>query len=399
MHLGYLSSRYPAISHTFIRREVEAMRVRGFTVSTFSLRASEHLLAEEDQRERETTWVIVPQSSVRIVVDHAAAALKRPVAYMSTLQLALRHRLPGARAGLWALFHFAEAVLLARELERRRVEHLHVHFSNAGGTVGMLAARYLDLPWSITLHGSADFEAPTRMLIPAKIVSTRFTVCVSNFGRVLAMRDSDPGQWAKLSVIRCGVDLTRLPKRQRPPENARPRVLSVGRLSPEKGFVGLVEAFAEVCARGLDAELLILGEGPERARIEAAIARHGLAARCRLPGAAAPAQVEAEMRNADVFAMASFMEGLPVVLVEAMALGVPVVAPRVAGIPELIEHDHTGYLFTPGVWSELAAELSRLLAPGGQRASTIDAARRRIEAEFDVHVSAAKLARQLTEAQ
>ena len=283
MRIGYIASRYPAVSHTFIRREVAAMRERGFEIDTFSLRRAEQVLSDEDTQERAATWAIVPQPLLRIAGEHAAAFATRPGAYLETLRTAVHHRMPGARSALWSLFHFAEAVLLGRELERRGVRHLHSHFSNAGGDVGMLAARYLGIGWSLTLHGSADFDAPTRSLLGEKIAASRFTVCVSHFGRALAMRLSDPRDWDKLSIVRCGVDPRALALRPSAPNNARARVLSVGRLSPEKGFLGLVDAFAAVCAQGIDAELRILGDGPERARIEARIAQHGLTDRSSCP--------------------------------------------------------------------------------------------------------------------
>jgi glycosyltransferase involved in cell wall biosynthesis len=391
MRVAYLASRYPEISHTFIRREVLALRERGVQVDTFTLRAPDRVLSDEDRAEQDSTWAVLPRSAIGILTDHLAAFVTRPGHYVDTLAHATHHRMPGLRSLLWSTFHFAEAIILAQELKRRGVRHLHSHFSNAGGDVGMLASRFLGISWSVTLHGSADFDAPTRSLLAEKIAAAQFTACVSHFGRALAMRLGAPVDWDKLVVVRCGVDLTRLPMRQERVRPTRSRILSIGRLSPEKGFLGLVDAFAMVVARGTDCELRILGEGDERQRIEARIAEHGLQDRCWLPGAASEQQVQAELQDADVFAMSSFMEGLPVALMEAMAIGVPVVAPRVAGIPELIEHGSTGLLFTPAVWTDLATCLHRMLTDTSAAQQMAGAGRRVVESEFDVRVAVVPL--------
>jgi colanic acid/amylovoran biosynthesis glycosyltransferase len=385
VRVAYLASSYPAASHTFIRREIEALRARGAQIDTFTVRRarSGELRAEADRREADATWSVLPAPPLALAAAHASAILTRPVAYLRVLRESLVQRTSGARASLWALFHFAEAIRLARELERRGHRHLHVHFSNAGADVGRLAASYLGISWSVTLHGSADFDSPTRELLAGKIASARFTVCVSDFGRAQALRLVDPLHWPKVLVARCGLDLKRIPPRGAR-ERTRPRVLCVGRLSPEKGHVGLVEAFAALTRTGVDAELRIVGEGPERARIEEAVARLGLGARISLPGTASEDEVRAELAQADVFALSSFMEGLPVSMLEAMAQGVPVVVPRLSGVPEAALDGETALLYTPGRWDELAACLARLLRDPALGERLAAGARAKVEAEYEI---------------
>jgi colanic acid/amylovoran biosynthesis glycosyltransferase len=382
VRIGYLVSQYPAPSHTFIRREVQALRRRGLNVETFSVRApgAAERLGAADEEERARTFYILSAGAGAMLGAHLWA-LARPGRYLATLGEALRHRVPGVRQLLWSLFYFFEGIVLARELARRRIGHLHNHFANAGANVGMLAAAFLDIGWSVTLHGTSEFDYPAGLLLGRKLARARFAACVSHFGMAQAMREADPRHWEKLFIVRCGIDLAALPPRQLASSPAR--IVCVGRLAPEKGHLGLIEAFARVLERGLAAELRLVGDGPERARIEAAIEARGLGQRCLLLGQRTEGETLAEVAAAQLLVSASLMEGLPVVLMEALGLGVAAVAPRVAGIPELVEDGVSGLLFTPADWAGLAAVLERALRDGPLRERLGRAGQERVRAEFD----------------
>ncbi len=387
MRIGYLVSEYPSVSHTFIRREVNALRERGAEIHTFSVKrpAASELLSPIDRRELAETGYILPVGLLELLRVHAIAAFGRPLAYVSCLRDALRHRLPGMRGAIWSVFHFAEAIRLAGKLESLGIRHLHNHFSNPGATVGFLTARFLGIPRSLTLHGSADFDSPTRPLLGAKIGQASFVACVSYHGRAQALRIADPADWSKVIIARCGLDLTKLPDplgRKRAP--GRCRIICVGRLSPEKGHLGLIDAFADLIDQGVDAELRILGEGPARVDLERQILRRGLGERCSLPGGVPEETVFQEIAASDLFVLPSFVEGLPIVLMEAMALRVPVIAPRLAGIPELVEDAKSGLLFTPTDWEELTGVMMRLIADPEQREQLAAEGRRKVETDFDV---------------
>lgn len=402
MRIAYLTSHYPAVSHTFIRREVAALRARGLEIDTWSVRAADpaELAFEADRAEAARTGTILPAGAWRLLRAHGRMLRAHPRGYASALLLAARHRMPGARAALWAVLHFGEAVLLAAELEARGVEQLHVHFGNSGGTVGLLAARLLGIEWSLSVHGSkAEFDYPAAPLLGAKVEAAAFVRCVSRFGCSQVMRLSEPEQWRKLFVANCGVDVASLPApAEAPPPEPRPRrIVAVGRLVPEKGHVGLLEAFRWVAERRADVELTIVGEGPDRRRLERHVETLALESRVHLVGARSEPEVLELVAAADVVALASLIEGLPVVLMEAMALGTPVVAPRLSGIPELVEHERTGLLFTPGDWSELATGIERLLDEPGLCKELRRAARERVEAEFDVPRAVEPLFRRFAE--
>jgi glycosyltransferase involved in cell wall biosynthesis len=363
LKVGYLVSQYPAASHTFIRREVEEMRLRGVEIQPFSVRrpTTRELSSPRDQAEFAKTYYLLPANLRKMLSAHVFALTIRPIAYLRVLLLALRHRVPGVRALVWAIFHFAEAIQLAQELELRQITRLHNHFANSGATVGLLASNFLQLPWSLTLHGISETDYPAGLLLSAKIEAASFVACVSEFGRAQAMRISPPEHWHKLTIVRCALDFNDLPKKPSRDPARRTRLICVGRLSPEKGHLGLSEAFANVLARGVDAELVLVGDGPERDKIEQTLSRLNLRDKVRLTGVLAEDATLAEIADADILVLASFMEGLPVVLMEAMALGIPVVATRVAGIPELVGDEQSGLLFTPANWDELADKLFRVL--------------------------------------
>lgn len=384
MRIGYLTSQYPATSHTFIRREIEALREQGLAIETFSVRRpdSVEIDTEWDRRAFEGTFYLLPISFFRLCMAHAVAFVERPGSYIRTFLLALRHRAPGMRSLVWALFHFAESIVLAQQLRRGGITHLHNHFANSAANVGLLASRFLDMPWSLTLHGISETDYPAGLLLADKIKEARFVACVSWFGRAQAMRITRPDQWDKFETVRCGVNLIDLPV---PAVHTQPlRVICVGRLSSEKGHAGLLEAFASLIARGVRARLVLVGDGPERDALIRQSAALGLEDNVEFAGRKNERDVQLEIAKSDLLVLPSFMEGLPVVLIEAMAIGVPVVASCVAGIPELIDDGTEGLLFRPADWHALSAAMAKLLSDNNLRARIVEAARIKVISEFDI---------------
>lgn len=412
MKVAYLVSQYPAPSHTFIAREIAALRRRGLDVVPCSVRAGVSL-SEPDRREAERTFTILPRpirapgradpeglrtsisAALPAVVGLVAALawnLRRPLRWLRALALSLRLHPPGMPGLAKSLAYFVEGMRLASELEARGVTHLHNHFANAASHAGMAAAEYLGIGWSLTLHGLGDWDGPSTVLLPEKVARTRFVACVSWYGRAQTMRLCPPEQWEKIHVVRCGVALEALPPRpQERGTTAGLRLLSVGRLSPEKGQIGLVEALHHAVRRGVDARLVIIGGGPEEGRIREAAASLGVTDRLELRGHQPAQEVLAALAGADVFLLSSFMEGLPVSIMEALAMQVPVVAPAITGIPELVIHQQTGLLFTAGRWDELGDCIAALGADPALRAALGARGRERVLAEFDADRAAEPL--------
>jgi glycosyltransferase involved in cell wall biosynthesis len=386
--IAYVVSQYPASSHTFIRREVDSLRRHGVDIRTYSIRrpSPAELKAPEDKASFDTTRFVLPMRMPTLLGAHLRALTTRPGAWFSLLRVALRHRAPGAKAMLWSLFHFAEAIVLAKMLREDGIAHVHNHFANAGATVGMLAARFAGLPWSLTLHGISETDYPAGLTLGAKLEAADFAACVSWFGRAQAMRVTAPAHWHKFATVRCGLDLPKLPAAP-PRTGPRREIVCVARLSPEKGHLGLLEAIEP-----LDVTLTLVGDGPMLAEIEAAVAAHGMVDRVRFAGRLDEAATLAAIARADLLVLPSFMEGLPIVLMEAMAIGVPVIGSRVAGVPELIEDGVEGLLFRPGDWADLRRAIARLRDEPdlGDRLAT--AARAKVEREFDIATAVLPLA-------
>lgn len=391
--IGYLTSQYPAASHTFIRREIEQLRLRGLTIQTYSIRRPDATLSSPvDLQMRDETYYILSAGLAAYMGSHFRALFTRPLRYFSGFAHAMRHRVPGLKALLWAMFHFAESIVLARRLEQDGVAHLHNHFANSAATVGMLASRFNGTGWSLTLHGISETDYPAGLLLADKIAEARFVACVSWFGRAQAMRIVPVSEWHKFHIVRCGIALSDLPE---PSKNAaarsRKQIVCVARLSSEKGHPGLLQAFAGLVRDGHDVELLLVGDGPEQEEIRAQCEKLALTDRVKMAGRLSEQDTLAAIAGSDILVLPSFMEGLPVVLMEAMALGKPVVASRIAGVPELIDDGQSGLLFHPADWDGLQKALDRTLSDETAAAERAGQARAKIASEFDGKIAVSPL--------
>jgi glycosyltransferase involved in cell wall biosynthesis len=401
--VGYLTAEYPLVSHTFIEREVAALRRLGVDVATFSVRRTpdEKLLSDTDRRAASETFAILPTSAGRLFRAHARAALRRPRRYARTLARALRLSPGGARATLWQLFYFAEAIILWDECRRRKITHVHAHFANVASAVTMLLAHYAaadGVTWSFTMHGPTEFDDVTRFALAEKIRAARFVACISDYCRAQMMRLVEPSEWDKLTVVRCGLDPHRLPAnlpRPRAP-NAPLRVLTIGRLVPDKGQMLLLQAVAQLQDHGVPITLTIVGDGPARAALQRATARLRLADRVEFTGSLGHPEVAERFAAADVFCLPSFAEGLPVVLMEAMSHGLPVIATRIAAVGELVQDGVSGAIVAPARVDELVDALARLAEDPALGARWGQAGRARVQRDYDVNRSVRILARLLT---
>lgn len=397
--VAYLISEYPAVSHTFVLREVRALRASGVQVDTFTIRRTSCELSAVDREEQRSTTSILPAGLVRTLRCHLAALAKSPAAYGATLLFALRRGRQSARRMLWQLFYFNEAMILWHECRGRGLRHVHAHFANAACDIARLTATFGrrsdgDWRWSFTMHGSAEFLDMKGFGLADKVRDADFVVCVSDYCRSQLMWLIDQSSWGKLSVVHCGIDAAAIATTERrhgrAPEELR--VLTVGRLIPLKGHATLFEGVALLRSRGVAATVHVVGDGPHRGPL-AEIARSiGIDDAISFLGAIGQDEIGAQFEWADVFCLPSMMEGLPVVLMEAMAHGVPVVATAITGVMELIDDGVSGLLVRPGRADLLADALCSLAVDDPLQRRFADAGRRQVEAQFDVKRSAALLA-------
>lgn len=392
--LAYLVSRYPAVSHTFILREVQGLRALGWRVEVASVnppdRAPERM-TDDERAEAETTYGLKAHGVAGALAALAWVAATRPLAGWRTLVEAWGHG-RGLRR-LYALAYAVEAAMLLRWMQRRGLAHLHVHFGNEGAAVGTLVRTLGGVGLSLTVHGPDEFDDVRGQRLALKVAAADRVVCISQFARSQLMRLSAPQHWAKLQVCRLGVDLRQYSPR---PASARlpapVRLLCIGRLTPAKGQLLLLQACARLRDEGLSFNLTLVGDGPDRARLAQAVEALALQPWVNLAGALNQAEVRAELARADAFVLPSLAEGIPVVLMEAMASGLPCVSTPVNGIPELIRHDESGLLATPGDVAALTEALRRLVTDAALRTRLAEAGRRQVADAFDHRRNVARLA-------
>jgi colanic acid/amylovoran biosynthesis glycosyltransferase len=405
VRVAVLCSRYPAVSHTFIQREVQALRREGVEVETFAIRRArpDEVLSEADRAEWAATYPILPPRAADLLRAHGRALRRHPRAWLATLGRALALTPGTPRGTLWQLFYFAEAVVLWDRVRRRGIRHVHAHFADVASDVALLAttlgnrAYVGGWTWSLGFHGPAQLYGVREHRVPAKIDDAAFVACVSDYLRSQLMMFVDPREWPKLHLVRTAVDPSSYAPDGRPRSNTG-RVLTVARLVRGKGVDVLLDALAVLDRRGVRPEAMLVGDGPERDRIARRAQELGLDERVALVGAVGQDEMRDHFAAADVFCLPSFSEGVPVVLMEAMAMQLPVVATRVTGVPELVEHGRSGVLVPPGRADALADALEKVLrAPIARRREMGAAGRERVTAEFTPDRSAKRL-RKLFEA-
>jgi colanic acid/amylovoran biosynthesis glycosyltransferase len=397
----YVTSHYPALSHTFVMREILGLRAAGVEVGTVSVHKADpaSLLAEADRREAENTWNILPVEAASFVRAHARALLAHPAAYFRTLGAALRAGPIGMRGYLWQFFYFAEAIALWDHAKRLGARHLHAHLANVAADICWWASAFgnsaegaKNWRWSFTMHGPTELFAVDRFNLSRKVAHSDLVVCISDFTRSQLMYLSEPDHWAKCHVVHCGADLSRYPLT--PSRRGTGFVvLCVARLAAQKGLEVLIGAVKLLADRGIDVQLVLVGDGPMRDRLRLRAKRLGITDRVTLTGAVGQDEMAAYYADADVFCLPSFAEGVPVVLMEAMASGRAVVATRVAGVPELVEDGVSGLLVAPSNVDELTAALERLASSPEEREKMGLAGRHKVVEDFDAERCAAQLAK------
>lgn len=389
--IAYLTSQYPAASHSFVRREIEAVEAAGVEVRRFSVRPPAATLPDPaDRREAAVTRVVLDQGAAKLLAATLAVAVTRPRRFAGALGLVLSAVRRYPAAAVRQLAYLAEACWLSRELTD--VTHLHAHFGTNPAAVARLVNRLTDLPYSFTVHGPDEFDAPREHDLPGKVADAEAVMAISSFGRSQLMRWSDPAHWAKLAVVRCGVDRLFTDE---PPAGDRtaPQLACVARLSAQKGLPLLIEAAAELVRDGTDFRLVLVGDGEMRSQIEAQIARAGMSDRVTITGMVAADAVRRILLDSRAMVLPSFAEGLPVVIMEALALRTPVVVSAIAGTPELVDAE-CGWLVPAGDVSRLADAMRAALAATPEALARMgDVGRKRVLRMHDAGRNGAQLAR------
>lgn len=391
--IAYLTGEYPKVSHTFILREIAALRAQGMEVHACTVRRPhpKYVVGPDQKAEAKQTFCILEAAKWphRMLGAHAKMLLRWPGRWASALGLAWRTRPPGLKGLLWQIFYFLEAAVLSEYLLRLDVVHLHNHFANSSCSVAMLTSEMSGIPFSFTLHGPAIFYEPRKWRIDEKIARARFVACISHFCRSQAMYFSNPAHWGKLRIVHCGVTPGIYGRRSR--KAFGQNILFIGRLDAIKGVPLLLEAFSDAHKTYPEAKLTLIGDGPVRGALEARAVDLRLGESVDFLGYQSQEEVASRLEESDILVLPSFAEGVPLVLMEAMASRIPVIASAVAGVPELVEDGISGCLVPAGDLVTLTDRLKRLLADPSLCRCMGSAGRTKIEADFDVSREAAWL--------
>jgi len=397
--LLYLLSRYPAVSHTFFLNEILELRKRGFTIEVASINQpdrSRSSMPAIEVEEAEKTFYIKSAGAARATTVAAKTLLIRPRVFFRGLKAALSLGRWDASATLYAFFYFAEALILGDWMRSHDHRHLHIHFCGPVATVGMLASVAWGFSYSLTVHGPDEFYDVEKFYLRQKVEGAKFILCISDFCRSQLMRISAPEHWDKMHVTRLGVDPDIFsPMRAQPKPDHVLEILCVGRLVPSKGQLILLRACDILLSRGCHFRVRLVGDGPDRKHLEA------FAEQEKIPvifeGARSHDETRLLLAQADIFALASFAEGVPVALMEAMAMEVPCVSTVIAGIPELIRDGLDGLLVPASSAEVLAEALKRLIEDPLLRRSIGLAGRKRVHDLYNLRENVNLLASRFRE--
>lgn len=393
LRVAYLVNQYPKVSHSFIRREILALERQGVEVMRIALRGWRgDVVDAEDMNERGKTRYVLRDGAAGLPLALLQAAMTMPKPFFAAFGMALRLGWRADRPWPLHLVYLAEACRLVPWLEDGGVQHLHAHFGTNSAEVALLAHALCGVPYSFTVHGPEEFDKPGPLYLREKIAQAAFVVAISSFGRSQLFRWAASADWHKVQVVHCGLerDFYNVPLQPLP---QRPRLVCVGRLCEQKGQLLLIEAAAALAREGVDFELVLAGDGEMRAEIDAAIVRHGLGQQVRITGWISGARVRAEILAARALVLPSFAEGLPVVVMEAMALRRPVLTTFIAGIPELVIPGENGWLFPAGSADALAAAIVDCLETSEKNLAVMgEMAYQRVLARHDIDREAGRLA-------
>ena len=354
--IAYLTTAYPNVSHTFIRREILGLESIGYRVFRVAIRSGDAIVDPLDQVEEQKTLHLLEQPKFQLIWQILGGLATPNLRVLRGISSAWELHMRSERGVLRHIAYLVEALAFLNCLHRQRIDHVHVHFGTNAAAVAMLARLMGGPSFSMTIHGPDEFDAPIGLSLAFKMKEAAFTVAISNYCASQLRRWLPYTDWQKLHVVRCTVGDEWFAA-ARPVDEDASAFVSVGRLTEQKGQLLLIDAYADACNAGLRANLVLIGDGELRDAITQRIRAYGLVDRVTLTGWLDSDGVRTQLLEGRALVLPSFAEGLPVVLMEAMALMRPVLTTYIAGIPELVRHGENGWLVVAGNRAELAGAL------------------------------------------
>jgi colanic acid/amylovoran biosynthesis glycosyltransferase len=394
MRITYFINQYPKVSHSFIRREILALERLGLDVQRIALRGlKDNLVDADDLVERKKTKYVLDGGILQLLIATVKAFISKPLKFISAFKLALKMGWRADRPLYYHFIYFAEACQLALWMKSFGAQHVHAHFGSNSAEVVMLARALGGPSYSFTVHGPEEFDKPQPLKLADKINGAAFVVAISSYGRSQLYRWLDWDDWHKVKVVHCGIEKSFYEIDFSPlPEKSITRMVCVGRLCEQKGQLLLLAACKNLMDKGLAFQLVLAGDGEMRSQVERFIKMHHLENQVRITGWISSLQVKDEIQASHAMVLPSFAEGLPVVIMEAMALKRPVISTYVAGIPELVIPGENGWLVPAGSVEDLTVAMEQLIATNVSKLKKMgDAAFDRVQQRHDIDTEAAKL--------
>lgn len=392
--IAYLVNQYPKVSHSFIRREIASLERQGYVIVRYAIRGWDaDLVDPADIEERNRTTYLLEGSVLQLCAPAFQSLIRSPERFFRASRMVFSLSRGSNKNLLYHIGYFLEACRLENLLARSGVNHLHAHFGTNSAEVAMLSHILGGPPYSFTVHGPEEFDRPSGLHLAEKIERAKFVVAVSSYGRSQLYRTVTAAYWPRIKVVHCGLDKSFYEgKAVSAAEGIT--LVCVGRLCEQKGQLLLLQALKRLTDEGIEADLVLAGDGEMRSEIEALIGELGIEGRVRITGWISSERVREEILASRALVLPSFAEGLPVVVMEAMALKRPVVTTYIAGIPELVFDGEHGWLCPAGSVDALAEAMKACLAaPAEVLAAMGEAGYARVTARHDADTEAAKLAR------
>lgn len=400
MKVAYLAPEIPALSATFVYNEILSLEKMGFEILPISVHVPQATAQEDDVRGLvEKTHYLYRESLWVLALANLSSMSRRPGKYLGTLFLAISDALKvgvTGHVGRGLLYRFLVGSRVASLLTKNRCRHLHTHFAHVPTDIAMYASRLSGVPFSFTSHANDLFERG--WLLKEKVERAKVAVTISEYNRRFFVKQRIPEN--KIKIVRCGVQSrdyeSGLKKKEK---NEVPVIGTLGRLVEKKGIDVLIMALSELRKEGFDFVLEIVGDGPLMAELKALTSEQGLGSEVVFMGAMAHDRVFEWFQGLDTFVLAckkdknGDQDGIPVVLMEAMALGVPVISTHISGIPELIKDGVSGLLAQPNDTASLTDKIRAILENPSRIDPMTIAAKKRIREEFDVQVNTKRLIR------
>jgi colanic acid/amylovoran biosynthesis glycosyltransferase len=393
--IAYLLSQYPAISHTFFLNEVLGLKQLGFQIETCSINPPDRpldLLTTAEAAEARRTYYVQGVNYWGMVSTLFSVLFGHPRVCLRGIRAAVKLGTWDVYRHFYHILYLVEALLIGAWMKRCKLDHLHVHFGGAVATVGFLASHAWGFSYSLTIHGPEEFYDVERYYLTEKFRDAEFIFCISNFCRSQVMKYSPPPQWKNLHVVPLGVDPQHFRPQPRPAADALLQIASVGRLVPAKGQLILLSSLRQLLKKGHGIHLTFIGDGSDRKLLEAYVTEHQLTGSVTFTGALNHDQTRARLAQSDIFVLPSFAEGVPVALMEAMAMEIPCVSTLIAGIPELIDSEVDGLLVPASSDEVLAAAIERLIRSPELRAQLGGTARKKVINGYNLNENLGKLA-------